>query len=239
MRVLFVGPSHPEAAWLFKALQESAHSLQRADDLRDGVFLAGQESFDAIVLMVLDGGAYSALLEYVAEFAGAGSGAAIVAVLGGASAQDRTKILRAGADACFCQPYSFIEMHERMQALQRVGRGGGVGGGSASGASMSVAGGSSVEVPSLDAATRELVFGGRRVAVTRREFLLLECLLRQVNAPVARDQLIRYAWPEKDDVDPSSVNLVVSRLRRKILGVVPEVRIETVSRFGYQVSVGA
>ncbi|NYH21806.1 response regulator transcription factor [Paraburkholderia bryophila] len=236
MRVLFVGPSHPEAAWLFKALQESAHSLQRADDLRDGVFLAGQEPFDAIVLMVLDGGAYSALLEFVAEFAGAGSGAAIVAVLGVASAQDRTRVLRAGADACFCQPYSFIEMHERMQALQRVGRGGGVG--SASGGSASVAGASFVEVPSLDVATRELVFGGRRVAVTRREFLLLECLLRQVNAPVARDQLIRYAWPEKDDVDPSSVNLVVSRLRRKILGVVPEVRIETVSRFGYQVSVG-
>ncbi|WCM21029.1 response regulator transcription factor [Paraburkholderia bryophila] len=234
MRVLFVGPSHPEAAWLFKALQESAHSLQRADDLRDGVFLAGQEPFDAIVLMVLDAGAYSALLEFVVEFADAGSGAAIVAVLGVASAQERTRVLRAGADACFCQPYSFIEMHERMQALQRVGRG------AASGGAVSVVGGavSVVDVPSLDAATRELVFAGRRVAVTRREFLLLECLLRQVNAPVARDQLIRYAWPEKDDVDPSSVNLVVSRLRRKILGVVPEVRIETVSRFGYQVSVG-
>ncbi|RAS18847.1 response regulator transcription factor [Paraburkholderia bryophila] len=233
MRVLFVGPSHPEAAWLFKALQESAHSLQRADDLRDGVFLAGQEPFDAIVLMVLDAGAYSALLEFVVEFADAGSGAAIVAVLGVASAQERTRVLRAGADACFCQPYSFIEMHERMQALQRVGRG------AASGGAVSGAKGVAVvDVPSLDAATRELVFAGRRVAVTRREFLLLECLLRQVNAPVARDQLIRYAWPEKDDVDPSSVNLVVSRLRRKILGVVPEVRIETVSRFGYQVSVG-
>jgi two-component system OmpR family response regulator len=54
MRVLFVGPSHPEAAWLFKALQESAHSLQRGNDLRDGVFLATQEPFDTIVLMVLD-----------------------------------------------------------------------------------------------------------------------------------------------------------------------------------------
>ncbi|WP_368741704.1 helix-turn-helix domain-containing protein [Staphylococcus aureus] len=62
-------------------------------------------------------------------------------------------------------------------------------------------------------------------------------MLRQINAPVARDQLIRYAWPEKEDVDPSSVNLVVSRLRRKLSDDVPQVRIETVSRFGYQVSV--
>jgi CheY-like chemotaxis protein len=100
MRVLFVGPSHPEAAWLFKALQESAHSLQRADDLRDGVFLATQEPFDAIVLMVLDAGHYSSLHELLGEFSAAGSGASIVAVLGAATAQDRTRVLRAGADAC-------------------------------------------------------------------------------------------------------------------------------------------
>jgi DNA-binding response OmpR family regulator len=240
MRVLFVGPSHPEAAWLFKALQESAHSLQRADDLRDGVFLASQEPFDAIVLMVLEVGSYSSLQGFIGEFAAAGSGAAIVAVLGAATAQDRTKVLRAGADACFCQPYSFIEMHERMAALQRVGGGGARGalGGSAS-ASVSASLLPAVGGAALDAATRELVCGGRRVAFTRREFLLLECLLRQVNAPVARDQLIRYAWPEKEDVDPSSVNLVVSRLRRKLSEDVPEVRIETVSRFGYQVSVSS
>jgi two-component system OmpR family response regulator len=226
MRVLFVGPSHPEAAWLFKALQESAHSLQRADDLRDGVFLASQEPFDAIVLMVLEVGFYSSLQGFIGEFASGGSGASIVVVLGAATAQDRTRILRAGADACFCQPYSFIEMHERMAAL------GGSASASVSASVLPVAGG-----PALDAATRELVCGARRVAVTRREFLLLECLLRQVSAPVARDQLIRYAWPEKEDVDPSSVNLVVSRLRRKLSEDVPEVRIETVSRFGYQVSV--
>ena len=240
MRILFVGPSHPEAAWLFKALQESAHSLQRADDLRDGVFLASQEPFDAIVLMVLEVGFYSSLQGFIGEFAAAGSGAAIVAVLGAATAQDRTRTLRAGADACFCQPYSFIEMHERMAALQRVGCARGAGFFSATASAGSAASASvlpSFGGPSLDAATRELVCGGRRVAVTRREFLLLECLLRQINAPVARDQLIRYAWPEKEVVDPSSVNLVVSRLRRKLSDDVPQVRIETVSRFGYQVSV--
>ena len=39
MRILFVAASHPESAWLYKALQESAHSLQRAEDVRDGAFL--------------------------------------------------------------------------------------------------------------------------------------------------------------------------------------------------------
>jgi DNA-binding response OmpR family regulator len=128
-------------------------------------------------------------------------------------------------------------MHERLQALQRTGGTRSAAAVFSSTATFSAA--IAFNAPSLDVATRELVCGMRRVAVTRREFLLLECLLRQLNAPVARDQLIRYAWPEKDDVDPSSVNLVVSRLRRKLVADVPQVKIETVSRFGYQVSVSS
>lgn len=226
MRILFVSTPHPESAWLFKALQESAHSLQRADDLRDGAFLAAQEPFDAIVLMSLDPASYGGLLDVLPQFAAAGAGAAIVAVLGVANAQQRAQALRAGADACFGQPYSFIEMHERMQALQRT-----------AGASVgAVSGPPAPGTLALDALTHELTDGSRRLIVTRREYLLLECLMRQVNAPVPRDQLIRYAWPEKDDVDPSSVNLVVSRLRRKLADELPDVLIETVSRYGYQIT---
>ena len=227
MRVLFIAPPHPESAWLFKALQESAHSLQRADDMRDGIFLAGQEPFDAIVAMTLEPAAYAALLGVLPELSGSAGGAAIVVVLGPAAAQERTRVLRAGADACFCQPYSFIELHERMQALHRTAQ---------ARATQDQPGASELQ---LDALTRELVDGGRRLAVTRREYLLLECLMRQFNAPVPRDQLIRYAWPETEDVDPSSVNLVVSRLRRKLGQHLPEVRIETVSRYGYQISTSA
>lgn len=230
MRILFVATPHPESAWLFKALQESAHSLQRADDLRDGVFLAGQESFDVIVAMSFDPGVYPTLIASLPQFAEAGNGAAIIAVLGQSSAQDRARALRAGADACFGHPYSFIEMHERMQALRRT---------TASRVVLDQPTSTPVATATLalDPLTRELVDGARRLVVTRREYLLLECLMRQINAPVPRDQLIRYAWPEKDDVDPSSVNLVVSRLRRKLAQQLPEVQIETVSRYGYQITV--
>ena len=229
MRILFVATPHPESAWLFKALQESAHSLQRADDLRDGVFLAGQEPFDIVVAMAFESGSYPALLAALPQFVEAGGGAAIIAVLGQSNAQDRARALRAGADACFGHPYSFIEMHERMQALRRT---------SASRAAGRI---SLLRPPAttltLNPLTRELVEGTRRLVVTRREYLLLECLMRQINAPVPRDQLIRYAWPEKDDVDPSSVNLVVSRLRRKLAQQLPDVQIETVSRYGYQITI--
>lgn len=225
MRVLLVTSPHPEASWLHKALQESGHSLQRADELRDGLFLASQEAFDAIVVTAFEPGADAALIGMLPRFVADGGGAALVVLLGHASASERIRALRAGADACFGAPYSFIELHERLQALQRLAGPREAEGPHAPAASSS-----------FEALSRELKDGKLRLAVTRREFLLLECLMRHPNAPVPRDQLIRYVWQDKEDVDPSSVNLVASRLRRKLARHLPDVRIDTVSRYGYQVS---
>ncbi len=226
MRILLVTTAHPEAAWLHKALQESGHSLQRADDLRDGLFLASQEVFDAIVVTGFEAGGDAAVIDMLPRFVADGGGAALVVLLGQAAASERIRALRAGADACFGAPYSFIELHERLQALQRLG-----GPREADGALAAPSG--------LDALSRELKEGKLRLAVTRRELLLLECLMRSPNAPVPRDQLIRYVWQDKEDVDPSSVNLVVSRLRRKLARHLPDVKIDTVSRYGYRVTLDA
>ncbi|MCA7891474.1 response regulator transcription factor [Burkholderia cepacia] len=223
MRVLLVTSPHPEAAWLYKALQESGHSLQRADDLRDGLFLASQETFDAIVATAFESGSDAALIAMLPRFVADGGGAALVVLIGQASARERIRVLHAGADACFGAPYSFIELHERLQALQRL-------------AGPRDTEGPVAAVSMLETLARELKDGKLRLAVTRRECLLLECLMRHPNAPVPRDQLIRYVWQDKDDVDPSSVNLVVSRLRRKLARHLPDVRIDTVSRYGYQVT---
>lgn len=223
MRILLVTSPHPEASWLHKALQESGHSLQRADDLRDGLFLASQEAFDAIVATAFEAGSDAALIAMLPHFVAEGGGAALVVLIGAASARERTRMLRAGADACFGAPYSFIELHERLQALQRL-------------AGVRDAEGPAAPVSAIETLARELKDGKLRLAVTRRECLLLECLMRHPNAPVPRDQLIRYVWQDKEDVDPSSVNLVVSRLRRKLERHLPSVRIDTVSRYGYQVT---
>ncbi|WP_322045484.1 response regulator transcription factor [Paraburkholderia sp. J67] len=233
MRILLISPCHAEGAWLQKALQESAHSLQRAEELRDGLYVAGEESFDAVIAVALDGAMLPELQALLPRFAQATNGATIIAVLGiEAGAHARSQLLRAGADACFRYPFSFIEMHERMLALLRTGPASVV----HTALSMQPAAGSDAQLPLLDASTREIVEGARRAELTRREYLLIECLLRQVNMPVPRDQMIRYAWPEKDDIDPSTVNLVVSRLRRKLEREAIEMRIETISRYGYQLT---
>jgi two-component system, OmpR family, response regulator len=226
MRILLISPCHAEGAWLQKALQESAHSLQRAEVLRDGLYLAGEEPFDAVIAVALEGALLPELLTLLPGLVKATNGATIIAVLGiGASARERSQLLRAGADACFRHPFSFIEMHERMLALLRTAA-----------TQAPPCAQSAATTPQLDASTREIVEGARRAELTRREYLLIECLLRQANMPVPRDQMIRYAWPEKDDIDPSTVNLVVSRLRRKLEREAIEMRIETINRYGYQLT---
>jgi DNA-binding response OmpR family regulator len=74
------------------------------------------------------------------------------------------------------------------------------------------------------------------VTLTHREYLLLECLLHDADEPVPRERLIRYAWPDNEHVDPASVGLAISRLRRKLRAHRAPGRIETVKRVGYRLT---
>jgi two-component system, OmpR family, response regulator len=221
MRVLLISPSRPELAFLDKALRESSHSVQSTDDIRDGLYLGKLEPYDSILVVAIDRGVYENLIGLLPEIAKLPGSPVIVTILSDATARERASALRAGADACFVTPYSFIELQERMRALRR-GAGASTNDAKASGAIR------------LEPATREVVEGKLRISIGKREFLLMECLLRQANLPVPRDELIRYAWPEKESVDPASVNLVVVRLRKKLEEHGFAAQLDTVNRYGYQ-----
>ena len=215
MRVLLCSSSDAERSYLYKALSESLNSVELADNLHYAVYLAAQEPFDTAMLCA--SGAYDGLADVLGAFTRLPDAPAVVIALTRATPADCAQLLRAGADACFVQPWSILEIQERMLALRRT--------------VLAQAGPCAAR---LDPLTRDLVVEDRRISLTTREYLLVECLLRHVNAPVAREQLIRYAWPEKGDVEPSSVNLVVSRLRRKLIAHGARTQIETINRYGYQ-----
>jgi two-component system, OmpR family, response regulator len=217
MRVLLCSSSDTERSYLYKALSESLNSVEVAVSLEDAVFLASHEAFDTAFLCATGLDANDAVTNAIQALTRLPDPPVIVIALTRATPADCARLLRAGADACFVQPWSILEIQERMLALRR--------------ASFAHAGAPHAR---LDPLTRDLVEDARRVPLTTREYLLVECLLRHAGAPVAREHLIRYAWPEKGDVEPSSVNLVVSRLRRKFELHGAQARIETVNRYGYQ-----
>jgi two-component system OmpR family response regulator len=226
MRILLVSTSQPEATYLHKALRESSHSLQVTNHVRDAIYLASQDAFDAILIVVGNEELKDELRGALPSFSGLANCPFTILMLGNAAPGERASMLRAGADACFVHPYSFIEIQERMTALHRMKRHGPQ-------AAVQDA------FARLDPRTHEFVEASRRLSVTQREYLVIECLLRHANGPVARDNLIRYAWAEADDVDPSSVNVVISRLRRKILQHGFTTHIETINHFGYRLETGS
>jgi two-component system KDP operon response regulator KdpE len=71
----------------------------------------------------------------------------------------------------------------------------------------------------IDLARRLVVYGGRRIQLTPREFALLTCLARNMDRVVTFDQLLNEAWGyDADDGTPAQVRLYIARLRQKMLG---------------------
>jgi DNA-binding response OmpR family regulator len=84
----------------------------------------------------------------------------------------------------------------------------------------------------LDTTHREVFRDGRVVGVSRKEFAVLEELLRADGAVVSTEQLLERAWDEHTDPFTNAVRVTVMTLRRK-LG--PPRVVETITGVGYQI----
>ncbi len=130
---------------------------------------------------------------------------------------DQADGLDCGADDYLVKPFSYVVLLARIRALLRrrpVPR------------PVVVSAG---EI-SLDPATREVRQAGVPVALTAREFLLLEYLIRNSDRVVSKTELLDHVWEEPDRVAPNAVEVYVGYLRRK-LGAE---RLRTVRGAGYQ-----
>jgi len=135
---------------------------------------------------------------------------------------DRVAGLDAGADDYLVKPFAYEELAARLRALDRRAAGHHQIG-------QRLANGPIV----LDQGLRRAEVAGRVVELTRREFTLLECLLRHAGQVLSRDQLLDYAWPFGDAVTHNTVEAYVHLLRSK-LGPDAAARITTVHGVGYR-----
>ncbi|WP_250004745.1 response regulator transcription factor [Actinoplanes sp. M2I2] len=132
---------------------------------------------------------------------------------------DRVYGLGLGADDYLAKPFAFAELVARVRALGRRAR-------PAAPPVLERAG------LRLDATHREAYRDGRYVGLARKEFAVLEELLRADGAVVTTEQLLERAWDEHTDPFSNVVRVVVMTLRRK-LG--PPQVVDTVTGVGYQI----
>ena len=135
------------------------------------------------------------------------------------SVRDRVEGLGMGADDYLPKPFDFTELVARIQALAR--RPGapppaGLGFGDLA----------------MDPGRRMVTRAGRKLALTPKEFAVLECLLAADGRPVPAEELLRRVWDEAADPFTTTVKTTVGRLRAKI-GDPPV--IQTVRDSGYRI----
>ena len=149
---------------------------------------------------------------------GAGVWAPVLMLTARDAVEDRVAGLDSGADDYLVKPFAFAELLARLRALARRGEG---------------------ERPAvlevgelrLDPATREVWRAGAPVALSAKEFALLECFMRRPGEVLSRLHLLEHAWDFAYENRSNVVDVYVRRLRAK-LG--PGV-LETVRGAGYRV----
>jgi len=220
MRILCVGTG-ARADYLVAALTESNHSVSTAEYVADAAYLVAIERIDAVVALS-QGAPVDAARALVAR-----PEHTVLVVIDTPGEQDaRIAALYAGADACFTGHYEYAELEARLHALWRDGREG------VEDAKTPVEG------IVLSRTKRSLIGpGGAALALTRREYLLMERLLRSAGTVVPRDELIGYVFGDAD-ADSVSLQRLVSALRRRFAECRWGLHLETVARVGYSVVSG-
>jgi two-component system, OmpR family, response regulator len=117
---------------------------------------------------------------------------------------DRVQGLRAGGDDYLIKPFAVVELAARIEALARRGEPAG---------EVSV-----LKVGSLDIdrASRTVRRSGREIAVTEREFRILDYMARNAGRVVTRSMLLENVWKYNIDPQTNIIDQHVSRLRQKL-----------------------
>ena len=136
--------------------------------------------------------------------------------------RDKVQGLDAGADDYLTKPFSFEELLARIRALTRRPQ-------ESLGGQLTVA--DLVLAPTAFTVTR----AGKHIALTQKEFALLEYLMRRPEVIHTKDQVIQHVWDYDADILPNTVEVYIRNLRNKIEAPFPHKKpiIRTIRGFGY------
>ncbi len=218
---MLVVEDHPRlAATVATALRREGMAVDVAFDGREALDRAALITYDVMVLdRDLPGVHGDDVCRSVVD-SGARTGVLMLTAAG--TLEDRVAGLGIGADDYLAKPFHLAELVARVRALARR---------TAPGLPPRLV----HDDLELDTARRVVTRAGQPIALSPKEFAVLELLLSAQGAVVSTEQLLERAWDDATDPFTNTVRMTVSRLRAK-LGDPPVV--ETVTPIGYRVGAG-
>ncbi|CAD0183223.1 Transcriptional regulatory protein CusR [Ruegeria sp. THAF57] len=223
-RLLIVEDDEDTREFIAKGFGEEGYVVEQAADGREGLYHATDGGFDAIVLdrMLpgLDG------LSLIRSLRAAGLKTPVLMLTAMSAVDERVKGLRSGADDYLVKPFSFQELHARIEALLRRPQE------AEENATLTC------RDLEMDLLTRKVTRDGHEVSLTPREFQILEYFLRRKNRVVSRTMLLEGVWDYHFDPNTNVVDVHISKLRRQLDEGGGPPLIETVRGAGYMISDG-
>jgi DNA-binding response OmpR family regulator len=223
MRVLVVDDEEPFAVGLRKGLEAEGFAVELAFDGTDGLWMAREHSYDAIVLDVMlpgiDGHGVCAALRAAKVWT------PVLMLTAKDDELDEVHALDRGADDYLTKPFSHAVLVARLRALLRRG----------APERPAVLTGGDIR---LDVAAKRAWRGTAEVRLTVREQALLEFLLRRQGEVVSKRDIIDHVWGDDFEGDLNIVEVYVRHLRNKLDRPFGRESIQTVRRAGYRLMAG-
>jgi two-component system, OmpR family, response regulator len=215
MRVLVVEDEVKMASLVRRGLREEGLAADIAINGEDALWMAGATQYDAIILDVMLPGISG--FETCKRLRGDGIWSPVLMLTARDGVGDRVAGLDGGADDYLTKPFSFAELLARLRALARRG---------------------ALERPSvlavgdlrLDPATRQVWRQETEIALSAKEFAILETFMRRPGEVLSRYQLLEHAWDYEYENRSNVVDVYVRYLRKKL----GEGVIDTVRGMGYR-----
>lgn len=224
MRILVVEDDKSNAEYVRDGLIESGHNVDIAYDGMDGLYLATEQKYDALIvdrmLPKLDG------IALIQALRSSGNKTPVLVLSSLAKVEERVKGLRSGGDDYLVKPFAFSELLARIETLVRRGD-----------ASQSQSGILQVGDLIMNLISHTVTRSGKNIPLQNREFKLLEFLMRHADQVVTRTMLLEGVWDFYFNPQTNLIDAQVSKLRQKIDKGFDKSLIHTIRGAGYKVSV--
>lgn len=219
MRILVVEDDLQVAGAVKRGLEAEGFAVDVAPDGDEGRWFAAENAYDAMVFDLMVPGTNG--FDLCRELRSAGDWTPILMLTAHGDPDNEARALDTGADDFLSKPFSYVVLLARLRALLRRGR---------------------RERPAvlsagdlrLDPAEHRVWRGDEPVALTSRQFSLLEFLMRRAGEVVSKAVILEHVWDFSYDGDPNIVEVYVSQLRHRIDEPFGRNSVQTLRLAGYR-----
>lgn len=223
MRILLIEDEEKIANALKRGFEQESYAVDVVYDGRTGMSRGLAGKYDLMILDRLLPGIGDGL-EICRAVRAQGNRKPILLLTAKDSTRDRVEGLNSGADDYLVKPFSFEELLARVRALLRRPE-------------QTVGTALRVADLTLRPDTFEVRRDGKQIFLSRKEFALLEYLMRNHGRILSKEKIISHVWDFDADILPNTVEAFIASLRQKIDQPLKGPKlIQTVRGFGYRLS---